>query len=216
MTDEPRYDAYDLRRAVDDLTLPTHLPVTQVVNGTTYKRRVEHPPLLVQLEAAIHSTMVGGGGAGRSEPWTVVPLDGDALYQFTIISSQITDWCRMAGAGRHGHPVDGLRAWHAATLATLTEPHWHVTQLRQWAGLIRSKLNPRRRRDLPDPCPECQATTWADEDGNSGLRPLVVSFQPDSPDVLATASVTCRACGSEWRGITAVRAVAYELERSHT
>lgn len=215
MTDETRYDAYDLRRAVDDLTLPTHFPVTQVVNGTTYKRRVEHPPLLVQLEAAIHGSMNSGSGASSANPGEVIPLDGDALYQFTIISSQIADWCRMAGAGRHPHPVDGLRAWHAATLSTLTEPHWHVIQMRQWASLIRAKLNPRRRRDLPDPCPECQATTWADEDGNSGLRPLVVSFQPDSPDVLATASVTCRACGSEWRGITAVRAVAYELERNH-
>jgi len=215
VTDETRYDAYDLRRAVDDLTLPTHIPVTQVVNGTTYRRRVEHPPLLVQLETAIHGSMNSGSGASSSAPGEVIPLDGDALNQFTIISSQINDWCRMAGAGRQKHPVDGLRAWHAATLATLTEPHWHVMQLRQWAGLIRSKLNPRRRRDLPDPCPECAATSWADEDGNSGLRPLVVSFQPDSPDVLATASVTCRACGSEWRGITAIRAVAYELERSH-
>lgn len=209
----PRFDAFDLRRAVDDLTQPAQMRVSQTVDGTTYTRRIEHPPLLLQLEASIHGSMNSGSGASSSTPGEAIPLDSDALDQFTVISSTISDWCRIAGAGRHTHPVDGLRAWHAKTLATLTDPTWHVTVLRGWAGLIRSKLNPRRRRDLPDACPECGATTWADGDGNAGLRPLVVSYQPDSPDVLATATVTCRACGTEWRGLTAIRAVAYDLER---
>lgn len=210
----PRFDAFDLRMAVDALTQPEHIKITQLIDGTTYTRRLPQEPLLHQLEHAIHGSMRSGSGASSNLPGETIPLDGDALHRFTLVSSTIIDWCRMAGLPRPQHPVDGLRAWHAKTLATIGDPTWHVQTLRGWAGVIRSALNPRRRRDLPDACPECQATTWADDEGNSGLRPLVVSYQPDSADVLATASVTCRACHSEWRGITAVRAVAFELEQA--
>lgn len=206
------YHPNDLRDAVDALTQPEHVRVVQVIDGTTYTRRLPQDPLLLQLENAIHGTMRSGSGASSNLPGETIPLDGDALYRFTTISTQITDWCRIAGLPKPSHPVGGLRAWHAATLATLPDPSWHVITLRGWASLIRGALNPRRRRDLPDPCTECSATSWADEDGNSGLRPLVVSWQPDAADVLATAAVSCRACRAEWRGITAVRAVAWALE----
>ena len=214
MTETTRFDAYDLRKTVDDLTLPVMVKVSQDINGTVYTRRLPQDPQLTQLAAAVHGSMRSGSGASSNLPGETIPLDADALHRFATISSQITDWCRMAGLVKPVGPVEGLRAWHAATLATLSDPSWHVTTLRGWAGIIRATLNPRRRRDLPDACPECEATTWADDDGNSGLRPLVVSYQPDATDVLATASVSCRACGHEWRGITAVRAIAYELEHT--
>lgn len=218
MTEEstPRFDAFDLRKAVDALTQPEHVKVTQLIDGTTYTRRLEQEPLLLQLETAIHGAMRTGSGASSNLPGETIPLNSDALHRFAVISSQIIDWCRIAGVPKQAHPTDGIRAWHAATLATITDPTWYVVTLRQWAGLIRSTLNPRRRRDLPDPCAECEATTWKDDEGNSGLRPLVLSWQPDATDVLATAAVSCRACGSEWRGITAVRAIAFELEQAHT
>lgn len=213
MTEEqPRFDAFDLRRVVDDLTLPSRTRVSQVIDGTTYTRRLEQDPLLLQLEAAIRGSMRSGSGASSNLPGETIPVDGDALHRFTLITTTITDWCRMAGLPKPAHPVDGLRAWQGATLATLTDPTWHVVTLRGWVSLIRSTLNPRRRMDLPDPCPECNATSWEDDDGNSGLRPLVLSWQPDTSDVLATAAVSCRSCGTEWRGITAVRAVAWMLE----
>ena len=206
------YHPNDLLQAVDALTLEVREPVTRVINGTTRTERVTHPPLLVQLEEAIHGSMRSGSGASSNLPGTAIPLDGDALYRSILITATIREWCRIAGVERRKSAVQGLREWHAFTLASHADYSWHTMQLRQWAGLIRSALNPRRRRDLPDACPECKADTWRDDEGNSGLRPLVVSWQPDANDVLATAAVTCRACGLEWRGITAVRAVAWKLE----
>lgn len=207
------YHPNDLLQAVDALTLEVREPVTRVINGTTRTERVTHPPLLVQLEEAIHGSMRSGSGASSNLPGTAIPLDGDALYRFTIISSQITDWCRIAGADRHRHPVDGLRAWHAATLTDRdVDRSFEVGILRAWAGVIRVRLNPPRTLELTLPCPECDATRWADDDGDAGPHPLIVTYRPDDQDVFRTARARCRACGIEWVGITALRSLAFDLE----
>ena len=211
--DTTRFDAFDLRKIVDDLTLPVMVKVTQDINGTTYTRRLPQDPLLTQLAAAVHGSMRSGSGASSNLPGTAIPLDGDALYQFTIISSQITDWCRIAGADRHRHPVDGLRAWHAATLTDRDiDRSVEVGILRAWAGVIRGRLNPPRTLELTLPCPECDATRWADDDGDAGPHPLIVTYRPDDQDVFRTARARCRACGFEWVGITALRSLAFDLE----
>lgn len=207
------YHPNDLLQAVDALTLEVREPVTRVINGTTRTERVTHPPLLVQLEEAIHGSMRSGSGASSNLPGTAIPLDGDALYQFTIISSQIGDWCRMVGVPHRQRPVDGLRAWHAHTLTDRdTDRSWHVGALRAWAGMIRSMLNPPRTLELTLPCPECSATQWANDDGDAGPHPLIVTYRPDDTDVFRTARARCRACGSEWVGITALRSLAFDLE----
>lgn len=207
------YHPNDLLQAVDALTLEVREPVTRVINGTTRTERVTHPPLLVQLEEAIHGSMRSGSGASSNLPGTAIPLDGDALYQFTIISSQIGDWCRMAGIPHRRHPVDGLRAWHAATLTDRdVDRSFEVGILRAWAGVIRGRLNPPRTLELTLPCPECDATRWADDDGDAGPHPLIVTYRPDDRDVFRTARARCRACGFEWVGITALRSLAFDLE----
>ena len=206
----------ELRHAVDELTLPSFTKVNQDIDGVERVTRVEHAPLLTQLEEAIASTIGGGSGRSMTAKWALSVLDSDALYQFSRINSTILDWCRMAGLTRPRHPVDGLRTWHAWALGQDIETGFYVSQLRGWAATIRGKLEPRRSLDLPDPCPACHATTWATEDGDAGMRPLVVTYQPDSIDLLATAKVTCRACGGEWRGIHEVREIAYDLETMNT
>ena len=211
------YHPQDLLRAVDELTLEVREPVTRVINGTTRTERVTHPPLLVQLEEAIHGSMRSGSGASSNLPGTAIPLDGDALYQFTIISSQITDWCRIAGADRHRHPVDGLRAWHATTLTDRdVDRTVEVGILRAWAGVIRAKLTPRRTLDLPDPCPECRAEEWSDDDGNAGLRPLIITYTEGAEDLLSTVVTRCRACGMQTTGSNGARELAWALENART
>ncbi|RLK47633.1 DUF7341 domain-containing protein [Microbacterium telephonicum] len=214
MTDidtRPRFDARDLRNAVDDLTQPTRTRITQLVNGTTYTRNLEQEPLLTQLEAAIHGSMRSGSGASSNLPGETIPLDGDALYRFTIISTQIVDWCRLAGLPRPAHPIDGLRAWQAATLATLTDPTWHVHTLRGWVGEIRNGLLPPREKQLLAACymDECGATTYlADDDQGRPVEmrwPLRFRWR----DRVQDGVLVCLACGSRWVGELALQAGAY-------
>ena len=68
------YHPNDLRAAVDALTVEVREPVTRVINGTTRTERVTHPPLLVQLEEAIHGSMRSGSGASSNLPGTAIPL----------------------------------------------------------------------------------------------------------------------------------------------
>ncbi|WP_298745282.1 hypothetical protein [uncultured Microbacterium sp.] len=218
MTETTRFDAYDLRKTVDDLTLPVMVKVSQDINGTTYTRRLPQDPLLTQLQAAVHGSMRSGSGASSNLPGETIPLDADALYRFTTISSQIIDWCRMAGLVKPVGPVEGLRAWHAATLATLSDPSWHVVTLRGWAGEIRNALLPPREKQLTVPCylEECGADTYTadDDQGNpvSMRWPLRFRWR----DHVKDGVLVCLACGSRWVGDLALHAGSYATSDERT
>ena len=105
----------ELLDAVDELTLPKPVKV-QTDDGYTW---ATEDALLVQLREAVSSSLNSGSGAGGS-PSTRNVLDGDALQKAAIITSQIGDWCRMAGMTGDQitrDAVTDLRAWHAAFLA---------------------------------------------------------------------------------------------------
>lgn len=201
-----------LREAVDELTRPTFTKVSQDVEGRERVTRVEHPPLLTQLETSIRETMASREGTGASQKHARGLLDPDALYQFTVISTTIRDWCRMAGAPTHRDPAASLRAWHAAVLAADIPRDWYTTQLRRWAGTIRAVVNPNRELSITAPCPTCGGTRYENAEGDEANHPVVVTYRPDDGDILRTATARCRACGTEWRGLNALRALAYELE----
>lgn len=229
----------ELLDAVDALTKPSRERVTQEIMKTRLQPdgrpaldgnnepirdpkgqqtlTIEHPPLLQQLEDAIASTI--GAGAGRSmlSKHALNVLDSDALFKFVKIRSAITDWCRIVNVRATRHAVHDLRAWHAARLATrATDDDWHIEQLRAWAGLIKAKLNPPQTWEIKDPCPICRSATWESEDeqGNPVTlpRPLIVEYHPDRDDILVTAKATCRACGHEWRGRDALRALRWDID----
>lgn len=201
-----------LREAVDELTLPTYTKVGQEVDGRERVTRVEHPPLLRQLDDAIRGVMSETAGGSASSASTRSLVNGDAFHQFTVISTQIRDWCRMAGVEPRRDPVEGLRAWHAATLAADISRDWYTSQLRRWAGVIRAVVNPHRELSITAPCPACKGTRWENQDGDEAAHPVVVTYRPDDVDILRTATARCRACGMEWRGLNALRALAFELE----
>jgi len=208
-----RFDTRDLRAYVDILTLPSQERVPQAFGKTKVTRSIELPPLLTQLEDAIRSTMNPGKTAGSRMSSQMIPLDSDALYRFALISNAIQDWCRLAGIDRK-HPVDGLRAWHAVTLAwTGYDPTWHVEQLRGWVSLIRSKVDPPRTLELTITCPTCTAGVWVNADGDTVPHPLVVQYRPDGVgSILTHATARCRACAAEWRGEMALRSLRWGTE----
>jgi hypothetical protein len=186
----------DLREAVDALTLPTRTMVVQWITsrgwmceGKCPKDRehshtvhVDHDPLLHQLEAAIASTMTGGGG--RAQKFAMNVLDSDALHRFTLIESQIRDWCRLAGVEATRHAADNLRAWYVTRLAMQEDEARDsaaVKMLRGWAVTIESKLDPPRSREILDPCPQCGSDTWVDGEGVTYRHPVSITYRPGEP-----------------------------------
>lgn len=206
----------DLLDVIDELTLVQNSRERQEVlkDGKVAGFQtvtVTQPPLLEQLDEAIRSSM-GGSTAGASLPHEASPLDTDALFKFIKIESQIRDWCRNFRVPVAKEPVDNLRAWHAATLAKGLEPAvetFYVKALRGWVGLIRSKLDPWREKDLPDACPICGATSWW-LDGSEYYRPLIIRYKPDEDQMVSKARASCRACETVWN----VRELAYAIEQA--
>lgn len=231
----------DLRDAVDALTLRTRTLVPQwftqrgpLCDGKCPKDRehshtvhVEHDPLLHQLEAAIASTMTGGGG--RAQKFAMNVLDSDALMRFLAIKSQITSWCRIAGVRTDDHPAQNLRRWYAKRLASQDDEasdHACARILRQWAVTIESKLDPPRRREFLDPCPRCGSDLWVDAEGTPYRHPVTIQYrvgdpgdEPEDETLLAharlsTAHAECRVCRSEWVGDMGIRSLGWE-SRQH-
>lgn len=196
----------DLADAVDDLTLPRNVKV-QTDTGHTW---ATEDPLLVQLEEAIHSTMSRTGGRGGGDSRMI--LDADALMRFSQISSVIGDWCRMVRAHVSRNATDDLRAWHDAYSQTPGErmDEFYVTQMRKWADQIRGKLTPRVTVEYLHPCPECEETDWANEDGRMVPYPVVIDYEQNAP--FESVRWSCRACGTIRDGQMAVRALVFEAE----
>lgn len=204
--------------SVDALTKPDRTKIIQdgpVGSGLAGQHTVivELPPLLEQLHQAINGT-IGIGGSG-SLPWQRNMLDADALFRFMKINSHVKEWAHMVNARiTPDDPVSTLRAWYvlyAAKSADEKREAFYIRQMNGWASQIKAKLNPARLRDLPDPCPECEATTWFNPaDKMEYLRPLIVTYHQTGANLIQEAVASCRACGYEW----GVRELAYALEKA--
>lgn len=200
---------------VDQLTLSQRHRVVQDING---RPRVFHSielPLLVQLEDAIRGSMERNTGGG-SDPATRNVLDSDALFRFLMIKQMINNWLIVAKLPPGKDPAASLRHWYTWTLSAPSFiPDWYERVLSEWVIGIRALLDPAHQMDLPDACPECSATSWTDPEGERFLRPLLITYRADHPlGTLGGATVRCRACLSEWRGLNAVRGVAWQLEQN--
>lgn len=240
-------DLIALLAAVDALSAPEHVTVVQPryrtltddqgrprVNddgavireetGTT-RTRIEHAPLLDQMDAAVRGELNTVEGGGESLKFTRGMLDSDALFQLMRISSAIRDWAHAADAPKR-HTLSGqLRAWYVAYTET-EQPdsaiRFRVRILTGWANLIREKIDPHDEYIQPEPCPnpECPQgfdevtgrPTWFDQKTREQYTdPLVITFRrSDGADMVNNARARCRACGTTW----SVRALAYELEQA--
>jgi hypothetical protein len=193
--------------AVDDLTKPTRVIVQQDDQNKT----VRFEALLDQLEAAIHGTIgIGSSGALANERNV---LDADALHQFSTIRTTVQSWARMVGIEykRDATTSDLLRAWYVQYMTTKPEEKrqaFYLKELRKWAAMIRTKLDPPRQRDLPNACPLCGSDIFW-KDGDQYKRPLIVTFR-DGADMIMKAKALCRACDQVW----SARELAYALEQA--
>lgn len=215
----------DLLDAVDQLTKPVFVKVIQHFGAEEIPRttRIEHAPLLDQLEQAIVGAMDTKAGSSASLKFTRGVIDSEALFHFLRIKTMIADWCHMVGVEPTGHPTNDLRAWYAAQLAVQRESDtWHVSKIRSWGAVINERLDPHDVMDLPHPCPvtDCPqdfdsglgAFVWYDpKTREKYLRPLVVEYRAtDEAEMVAKATGRCRACGTTW----SVRALAHDLEHA--
>lgn len=194
----------ELLDRVDDLTLPKPVKVP-TDDGYTW---ATEDALLVQLEEAIRSTT--GRTGGRSASHTRMILDADALFQFHKITTTIGDWCRIAGAKVTRDPVKDLRAWYVATLANDDATDFYLRELTSWASLIRGKLSPRVCVEYMHPCPECDAETYANDEGETVNHPVVIDY--DQADPFTSVRWSCRACGHVCEGEFGVRALVFDGE----
>lgn len=203
----------DLLDEIDKLTTPNRTKIVQetIAGQTPTIATVTLPPLLAQLEDAIVGT-VGIGGSG-SLPNERNMLDSDALHKFLTIKSLIRDWALSVRAEVYPEdPARTLRAWYVKYMASnreLASVRFYTSKTRGWVALIEAKLDPPRVRELPDKCPQCNATEWWNPvDKHRYLHPLIVEYRPTGPDMIQQATAKCRACDATW----GVRQLAYEIE----
>lgn len=208
-------DDRTLLDAVDDLTLDRIESFDQTTDQREFirKHNVRHDPLLDQLESAISASMGNDGGSKAAAARERALIDGDALYRFVQISSEIHDWCRMRKLEfrRTDRLADLLRRWYTATLSgEQIAEDFYIRRCASWKALIETKLDPPRRREVTEPCPVCEASTWTDEDGQKLPHPILVTNRDEAHD---TTAATCRACQASWRGITELRALRWEIDQ---
>ena len=196
-----------LLTAVEKLTKPIR---SKVMQGEAVSH-VELPPLLVQLDSSIRSSM-GGTAAGASLAFEGAPLNTAALFKAMKISSQVIDWCHAMKIKPVRNTRADLLAWYAAFTQTPPDPtveRYRTKVLHGWARSIEEMLNPPRERELPDACPTCEATEWWDmKTGAKYARPLVVRYRPGDDDLIGDAKGFCRACETVW----GARQLSFELE----
>ena len=199
----------DLIAAVDALTRPVPTKIVRDDGSTT---RIVHDPLLTQLAEAVRSTITGkaGGGGGQS---TGNVLNSAALFQASVISSQITEWCRDARAKVvRGDMVGNLTRWQVAFAGTADAAAFYEGALRGWAGTIRGMLNPRGRFQVTDPCVVCKATTYTEVLGEEEIvRPFPVIVEYDFADPVHSAVAQCLACEASWAGKESLEELGEEL-----
>lgn len=196
-----------LLEAVEDLT---NQQVSKIIQeGNLVEIRL--PPLLAQLDSAIHSSM-GGNSAGASLAFEGAPLNTAALFQAMKISSQVRDWCHAAKVVPVKNTAADLSAWFnvfSRSNPELEVERYRVKVLHGWASSIRGMLNPPREKDLPDDCPACGADGWYDaRDGHKYPRPLIIRYRPQEDNLVDEAKGMCRACEQMW----GVRELAYAIE----
>lgn len=201
----------ELLDAVDDLTLPRNVKVP-TDDGHTW---ATEDALLVQLQESVSSSLNSGSGAGGS-PSTRNVLDGDALYKAAVITSQIGDWCRMAGATVTRDAVTDLRAWHAAFLSRDDPDEFYIRQMRAWAAQIRAMVNPPKTLEITAPCPVCGQGEYVNGMGERITNPLALTYRPDDDNLWRGAKVICRACAAVWAGGDAMEELRDELNDKET
>lgn len=203
-----------LLEAVDALTKETHDHIAQKDDDGKWLKAhtVTMPPLLVRMHESVMPSS-GTDGGSKSAKSTRSPVDLDALFEFAKMTSQIGDWCRIAGTPVTRDPVTDLRRWYTDRLTQTPDEHddrFYLGQLRAWANIIRNHLYPPERFTPEIPCPVCGAKEWGDMINGGGTWPIEVRYRKDDDGTMSDETALCRPCRTVWQGHDAIVELAEE------
>lgn len=209
-------DDTTLLDAVDGLTkrwsYRVHQPATHDKPART--TIVRHQPRLRMLEDAIlTSTNRDGGGALARERDV---MNTAAVQLMADYKRQINRAAKALDVPP-GEPIPTLRRWYVATRAKVLPESWErdwINRLEWWAGEIDALLNPPEQVTIERPCPRCAAVLFTDKaDGQQKPWPVRARKWDIRQHGTDSAEAVCMVCGARWDGLTAVRALAYDLEQ---
>ena len=198
-----------LLEAVDALTKRWSHRVDQGERTTI----VRHRPRLQMLEDAIlTSTNKDGGGVLAKERTIFDATAAQMLIDYRRRINQIAAKLDIPA----GQPIPTLRAWHAATLAKITNDAWeaeYIDTFTRWATEIDDYLNPPQQVTIEQACPMCEAAFFTDKTDKT-LKPWPLRARKWDIAQHGTdkADATCIVCNARWDGMTAIRELAYHLE----
>ncbi|PPG34514.1 hypothetical protein [Rathayibacter sp. AY2B9] len=214
MTTTPLLDA------VDALTIGRIEHVTQTADDGTFIRSVpvDIPAPILWLERAITpSTNSDGGSASPAHTRSII--NSGALYEFTMMTNGIRDWCQIVAApistdGTWGErAIHNLRQWYIAYQRTdMLADDFYLGQLRRWLWSILDRQDPPKSLEVTLPCPVC-GDAWVNADGDTVKHPLELTYRKDNEGIVTREKVTCRnrGCSATWTGIDAISELGLEL-----
>ena len=161
--------------------------------------RQDDPPLLVQLEARIRSTLSDGGAPGK--PGSSMLVDQAAFDLASRIRNRLTGWAEdVRVSAERTVPLGALlRRWYAAYAASdhpVGDDDRRARVVAGWVTEIRDLLDPPDQ--IPyrgQPCPLC-GETRAIRDLDGEVTDTVALWAVLRPDYRPEGSYgMCRACG---------------------
>jgi predicted RNA-binding Zn-ribbon protein involved in translation (DUF1610 family) len=161
-------------------------------------------PLLDDLEDTSAATPTHRGSRAWASP---VPFDV-AVHRLkeAIRGDLLGDMVRLGVTTFKYVPLaQQLIQWHGVFEASFPnggEVAVWMEQLGRWETAIRAVVEPRKVREVSDPCPMCGYTEVYVEDERRSM--LTISYAEDSP--AATTSLECQRCGVLATGAAAVAA----------
>lgn len=181
------------------------------------KVRIRHAPRLTQLRDAITPSGNNAGGGSLARERNVI--DTGALDLYRAIKTAIDDAARLVGATIDDHPETTLKRWLVAARHRITTDAYETEWAHRWqrhARAIDAKLNPPVQVEIMRPCPMCGERRAIDQHAPGGpalVTALVVQYHRGGDDMLDDATAMCRFCDAVWKGRSAIRAVAYDIEQ---
>lgn len=162
------------------------------------------PPLLVELQGAVHPGNDGSGSASASRP---LPINADAVDLIQRIKHDAhVDHYEMRGFRFRGTVRELLMSYQVPVFADLSA-EWddylaHVTL--DWVDAIDALVRPKKpRRKLSVPCPHCEQQFFGEERAVC----LTANCWGEGEKWLPASKwdVRCGGCEAEWVGEDAVK-----------
>jgi len=189
-------------------------------DGTEYRVKVQHKPLLDQLRDAVRSS-TGPRPEGGGLPNERNVIDSDALEQYDAIVAQVERLYReVTDAKPFKDPGNNLRHWYLAFSDQVNKAkissdlvHEKYRKLNRIAASIEAKLNPPTILEITAPCPRCEATHGNDEQGVH-RRAVMIESRIVEYRSLEHTRARCICCGATWLHGRGMRQLRYEIDQA--